>query len=64
MTKTSTSTSIVNTPISQPVENAAADEAEHQDMLFYNSIRPQLDELIKSPSDETIKKILAYSKKK
>jgi len=33
-------------------------------MLFYNSIRPQLDELIKSPSDETIKRILAYSKNK
>jgi len=64
MTKTSTSTSIVNTPISQPAENAAADEAEHQDMLFYNSIKTQLDELIKEPSDVTIKKILAYSKQK
>ncbi|WP_353136630.1 hypothetical protein [Pseudopedobacter sp.] len=29
---------------------------------FYQKIAPSLDDLIKSPSEETISKILAYSK--
>lgn len=29
---------------------------------FYQKIAPNLDDLIKSPSEETISKILAYSK--
>ncbi|RZK59897.1 MAG: hypothetical protein EOO91_03480 [Pedobacter sp.] len=63
MTKTSTPTNIVNFPNPQQVEKAV-DVAEQQDQMFYNSIKPQLDELVKNPSDETIEKILAYSKKK
>lgn len=63
MTKTSTSTHIVNSLNSQLVEKVA-DEAEQQDELFYNSIKSQLNKLVKNPSDETIDKILAYSKKK
>ncbi|MEN0094020.1 MAG: hypothetical protein AAGB30_01470 [Pedobacter sp.] len=47
-----------------PVDEMTADESEQQDELFYQSIKPQLNELIKSPSDETIQKILAYSKQK
>ena len=62
MTKTSTPTNLVSSPNSQPLERAV--EAEQQAELFYNSIKPQLDQLVKNPSDETISKILAYSKKK
>ncbi|WP_316772713.1 hypothetical protein [Pedobacter frigiditerrae] len=63
MTKTSTPTNIVNFPNPLKVEKTT-DVAEQQDQMFYNSIKPQLDELVKNPSDETIEKILAYSKKK
>ena len=61
MTKTSTPNQTVN------FQNAAQetiDEGEQQDVLFYNSIKPQLNELIKDPSDETISRILAYSRTK
>ena len=63
MTKTSTSTNLVGSPNGQSLEKNAA-EAEQQDELFYNSIKPQLDQLIKNPSDETISKILAHSRNK
>ncbi len=63
MTKTSTSTNLVSSPNVQPLQKAAA-EAEQQDELFYNSIKPQLDQLVKNPSDETINKILAHSRNK
>ena len=63
MTKTATSLHSVNYPDQQPAESTA-EQAKNQDEMFYNSIKPQLDELFKDPSDETIKKILAYSKKK
>ena len=63
MTKTSTSTNLVSSPSAQPSEKLAA-EAEQQDELFYNSIKPQLDKLVKNPMDETINKILAYSRNK
>lgn len=63
MTKTATPTKIVNYQKSLQAEKAI-DEMEQQDQIFYNSIKPQLDELVKNPSDETINMILAYSKKK
>lgn len=63
MTKTSTSTNLVSSPSLQPTENVAI-EAEQQDELFYNSIKSQLDKLVKDPADETISKILAYSRNK
>ncbi|TCC86619.1 hypothetical protein EZ428_23195 [Pedobacter frigiditerrae] len=63
MTKTATPNHIVNFPNPQQIEKTI-DVAEQQDLMFYNSIKPQLDELVKNPSDETIDKILAYSKKK
>lgn len=59
MIKTSTSHDSVNNTASQMSELA-----KNQDELFYNSIRSQLDELIKEPSEESIQKILDYSKKK
>ncbi|MDQ7948906.1 MAG: hypothetical protein REI78_15440 [Pedobacter sp.] len=63
MTKTSTPTHLTKLS-GAPVDEMTADESEQQDELFYQSIKPQLNELIKSPSDETIQKILAYSKQK
>lgn len=63
MTKTSTSINLASSPISKPAE-IAMDTAEQQDELFYNSIKTQLNELVKDPSDETIARILAYAKKK
>ena len=63
MIKTSTPINLASSPQAQPVQKVE-DEADQQDELFYNSIKPQLDKLIKNPTDETITKILAYSKKK
>lgn len=59
MIKTSTSHDSVNNTASQMSELA-----KNQDELFYNSIKSQLDKLIKEPSEESIQKILDYSKKK
>jgi hypothetical protein len=63
MTKTATPNHILNFTNPQPVQKTV-DEEEQQDLMFYNSIKPQLNELVKSPSDEIINKILAYSKTK
>lgn len=57
MTKTSTSIS----PIDLPAEKAV-DEADQQGKLFYNSIKPQLNELIREPSEDVIQKILSHAK--
>jgi hypothetical protein len=62
MTKTSTPSQLVNFPKPEAAA-AAVEEGEQQDILFYNSIKPQLDELVKNPSDESIQKILNYAKK-
>ncbi len=63
MVKTSTSLNSVNLPSQVPAE-PAVEQANQQDEMFYNSIKPQLDQLIKDPSNETIEKILAYAKMK
>lgn len=63
MIKTSTSLNSVNYQSKQAAEEAV-EQAKNQDEMFYDSIKPQLDQLIKDPSDETIEKILAYAKKK
>lgn len=63
MIKTSTPNEIVSSPNAQSLKRSTG-EAEQQDELFYNSIKSQLDKLVKDPSDETIEKILAYSKDK
>ena len=61
MIKTSTPNDLVSSPSAQ-ITQSATSEAEQQDELFYNSIKSRLNELIKNPSDETIDRILAYSK--
>ncbi len=63
MVKTSTSLNSVNFSSPAPAEKAV-EQAKTQDEMFYDSIKPQLDKLIKDPSDETVEKILAYAKKK
>jgi hypothetical protein len=63
METTATPSKIVNLPKPLQAEKAL-DELDPQDQIFYNSIKPQLDELIKDPSDKIINKILAYSEKK
>lgn len=62
MMKTSTSTNKLNYLRKQ--EKPAADVVVELDMTFYDHIKPQLDCLTKNPSDETIAKILAYSRTK
>ena len=63
MVKTSTSLNSVNFSSPVPAEKAV-EQAKTQDEMFYDNIKPQLDKLIKDPSDETIERILAYAKKK
>jgi hypothetical protein len=63
MTKTSTTKNAVTSNHSDLVDQTI-DEAEQQNIDFYNNIKPRLKKLVKNPSDETIEKILAYAKKK
>ena len=63
MVKTSTSLNSVNFSSAVPAEQAV-EPTKNQDEMFYDSIKTQLDQLIKDPSDETIKKILAYANTK
>lgn len=63
MVKTSTSLNSVNFSSPVPVEETV-EQAKTRDEMFYDNIKPQLDQLIKDPSNETVDKILAYAKKK
>lgn len=63
MTKTSTTKNAVTSNHSDLVDQTI-DEAEQQNIDFYNNIKPRLNKLVKNPSEETIEKILAYAKKK
>lgn len=63
MTKTSTSKQNVN--LSQNMFQLTTDnESDAEIDLFYDQIKGKLDGLIKNPQDETINRILAYSRKK
>jgi len=61
MIETSTSVNKLNYPQSKQ-ENMPAADLDTCDLVFYDTIKSQLDSLSKNPSDETISKILAYSK--
>lgn len=61
MIKTSTSIDNLSYP-QQNRENSPAEDVEAHDLMFYENIKSQLDSLTKNPSDETIDKILAYSR--
>jgi hypothetical protein len=59
-----TSTSINQSNYEKSMMESAIENIDTSDLAFYQTIKPQLDGLIKNPSDETILKILAYGKKK
>ena len=61
MIETFTSTNNLN--YSQP-EQEKAQDVEGLDMMFYDNIKSQLNTLKKDPSDDSIAKILAYSRAK
>lgn len=63
MMETSTSVNKLNYEQSRQ-EGMAVEDLESYDLMFYNNIKSQLDQLSKAPSDETISKILAYSASK
>jgi len=63
MTKTSTSQQNVNLPQNM-FQLTTDNESDAEIDLFYDQIKGKLDRLVKNPKDETINKILAYSKKK
>jgi hypothetical protein len=61
MITTSTSISDLNHS-NQQAENLSGESFNDLDLMFYESIKPQMDLLNKNPEDETISRILAYSK--
>ncbi|HKG05525.1 MAG TPA: hypothetical protein VKB19_03665 [Pedobacter sp.] len=63
MIETSTSVNKLNYEPSKQQEMPVEDLGT-QDIVFYENIKAQLDSLNRNPSEETISKILAYSRKK
>ena len=63
MMETSTSVNKLNYEQSKQQEMLVEDLAAH-DIMFYENIKTQLDGLSRNPSDETVSKILAYSRAK
>jgi hypothetical protein len=61
MITTSTSISDLNHS-NQQAENLSGESFNDLDLMFYESIKPQMDLLNKNPDDETISRILAYSR--
>lgn len=58
-----TSTKILNTLLQDKADgNLALDALNKNEALFYDLIKPSLNKLVKQPKQETISKILAYSK--
>ncbi|KIO76949.1 hypothetical protein TH53_12065 [Pedobacter lusitanus] len=58
-----TSTPISNSHyLNQHAENISSEYFNDLDLMFYESIKSQMDLLNKNPDEETISKILAYSK--
>lgn len=48
--------------LNQNPENLSSEFFNDLDLMFYENIKPQMDLLNKNPQEETISKILAYSK--
>lgn len=63
MMETSTSVNKLNYEQSKQQEMLVEDLEAH-DIVFYENIKTQLDGLKRNPSEETISKILAYSRAK
>ncbi|SER36903.1 hypothetical protein [Pedobacter rhizosphaerae] len=64
MTKTSTSKTSANLPLQNMFQSSTDNESDAEINLFYDQIKNKLDSLMKSPSDDIINNILAYSKTK
>jgi hypothetical protein len=60
MIKTFTSTNCVNL-LHQSQETTQADHLDESDLILYENLKPELDKLSYSPSDDTINRILAYA---
>lgn len=63
MIETSTSINKLNYEQSKQ-ENMPAEDLDLFDLMFYDNIKSQLNSLSRIPSDETITKILTYSRSK
>ena len=63
MIETSTSINKLNYEQSKQ-ENMPAEDLDLCDLMFYDNIKSQLNSLSRIPSDETITKILTYSRSK
>lgn len=61
MIETSTSINKLNYEQSKQ-ENMPAEDLDLCDLMFYDSIKSQLNSLSRVPSDETITRILTYSR--
>jgi hypothetical protein len=59
----STSTTNMN-HLQQSAEHLSSELFEEYDSGFYDSLKSELDGLILNPKDETVAKILAYSRSK
>ena len=58
-----TSTSISNPDyLNQSAESLSSEFFNDLDLMFYENLKPQLDLLNKNPEEETISRILAYSR--
>ena len=60
MIKTSTPTQNLNY-LKQHADNLSGELLNDLDLMFYEQIKPQLDQLKREPEQETIDRILAYS---
>ena len=60
-----TFTSINNSNFAQPgLENLSAADVEPDDLAFYESIKSPMNHLMRDPDEETVNRILAYSRNK
>lgn len=48
--------------LNQNLESLSNEHFNDLDLMFYESIKPQLEQLSRNPDEETINKILAYSR--
>lgn len=59
-----TTSTPINNPnyLNQNSESLSSENFNDLDLMFYENIEPQLNQLSRNPDEETIAKILAYSR--
>ena len=59
-----TTSTPINNPnyLNQNSESLSSETFNDLDLMFYENIKPQLNQLNRNPDEETIAKILAYSR--